>query len=231
MSRQPRFSIPVLIFSWVGAFLVANILSAIIFGASGAVSGEEPIWVVGLSALGLWIPFLVVLVVVSRRLGSGSFVDDYSFAFRPVDLVGVPVGVLSQLVLVNAVYWPLRAWFPNTFSADQVENRARELFDRAHGGWMVVLVFVVVVGAPFVEEIVYRGFIHGTLRTRLDDGFALVLAAGWFALIHFAPVEYPGLFVFAVVLGLCFQRTGRLGMAIVAHMAFNATGLILVAGN
>jgi membrane protease YdiL (CAAX protease family) len=32
-----------------------------------------------------------------------------------------------------------------------------------------------------------------------------------------------------VVLGLCFHFTGRLGLPIVAHMAFNATGLILVA--
>lgn len=229
--QSARYSLPVLVFGWVGAFLVANILSAVIFGASGAVSGDEPIWVVGLSALGLWLPFLALLFTLSLRLGSGSFVRDYSIAFRPIDFVGIPIGVASQLVLVNLVYWPLRAWFPHTFSADRVENRARDLFDRAHGGWLVVLILVVVVGAPVVEEIVYRGFIHGTLRGRLSDGLALLVAAGWFALIHFAPVEYPGLFVFAVVLGLCFHGTGRLGMAIAAHMAFNATGLLLVAGN
>jgi len=226
----PRFSLPVLVFSWIGAFLVANIISAVVFGASGAVSGEEPIWVVGLSALGLWVPFLGVLWAISMRLGSGSFVRDYSISFRPVDFVGIPIGVASQLVFVNLVYWPLRAIFPDTFAADRVENRARDLFDRAHGGWMIVLILVVVVGAPVVEEIVYRGFINGSLQGHLGDGAALVVAAAWFALIHFAPVEYPGLFVFAVVLGLCFLRTRRLGLPIVAHMAFNATGLILVAG-
>ena len=124
-----RFSIPVLIFVWVGAFLVANIVSAIIFGASGAVSGEEPIWVVGLSALGLWVPFLGALWAVSARLGSGSFVRDYAIVFRPVDLVGIPIGVVSQLVFVNLVYLPLRALFPDTFSADRVENRE---IGRAH---------------------------------------------------------------------------------------------------
>ena len=225
-----RFSLPVLIFVWLGAFLVANVISAVVFGASGAVSGEEPIWVVGLSALGLWIPFLGALWAVSVRLGSGSFVRDYAIAFRSVDLVGIPIGVASQLVFVNLVYLPLRAVFPDTFSADRVENRARDLFDRAHGGWLVVLILVVVVGAPIVEEIVYRGFINGSLQGQLGDGVALVVAAAWFALIHFAPVEYPGLFVFAIVLGLCFLRTRRLGLPIMAHMAFNATGLILVAG-
>jgi membrane protease YdiL (CAAX protease family) len=50
-----------------------------------------------------------------------------------------------------------------------------------------------------------------------------------FAGIHLAPVEFPGLFVFALVLGWCYRRTGRLGLSVVTHMAFNATGLIVVA--
>ncbi len=226
-----NFPVSVLFFAWVGAFVVANFLAAIIFGASGAASGEEPIWVVGLVAVSLWVPLLVVLALLSARMGSGNFMRDYSVGFRAVDLAGIPIGVASQLLLVNLVYWPLRELFPATFDVDKVEDRARGLFDRADGAWIVVLVLVVVVGAPIVEELVYRGFIHGSLRGRLTDGFALVGAAVWFTLIHFTPVEYPGLFAFAVVLGLCFQGTGRLGMAIVAHMAFNATGLILVAGS
>jgi membrane protease YdiL (CAAX protease family) len=188
-------------------------------------------WVVGLVAMSLWTPLIVVLVSLSTRLGSGNFVRDYSVAFRKVDLLGVPIGIASQLLLVNLVYWPLRELFPATFDVDKVEDRARGLFDRADGAWLVVLVLVVVVGAPVVEELVYRGFIHGSLRGRLSDGLALLGAAVWFTLIHFTPVEFPGLFAFAVVLGLCFHGTGRLGMAIAAHMSFNATGLLLVAGS
>lgn len=232
-SRGPeaRYPIPVLFLGWAGAFVVANILASVIFGATGTSGDDEPIWVVGLVAVSLWVPLIVMLVVLSTRLGTGRFARDYALSFRPVDLVGVPIGVASQLVLVNLVYWPLRSWFPGTFDVEAVEDRARGLFDRADGAWIVVLVLVVVVGAPVVEELVYRGFIHGSLQGRLSDGLALFGAAVWFTLIHFTPVEYPGLFAFAIVLGLCFHGTGRLGMAIAAHMAFNATGLILVAGS
>jgi membrane protease YdiL (CAAX protease family) len=31
------------------------------------------------------------------------------------------------------------------------------------------------------------------------------------------------------VLGLCYRRTQRVGLPIVTHLAFNATGLLLVA--
>lgn len=228
---EARYPVPVLFLGWAGAFVASNILASVIFGATGDSGDDAPIWVVGLVALSLWVPLIVVLVTLSTRLGSGHFVRDYALSFRLVDLAGIPIGVASQLLLVNLVYWPLRSWFPGTFDVEAVEDRARGLFDRADGAWIIVLVLIVVVGAPIVEELVYRGFIHGSLQGRFSDGLALLGAAVWFTLIHFTPVEFPGLFAFAIVLGLCFHGTGRLGMAIAAHMAFNATGLILVAGS
>ena len=63
----------------------------------------------------------------------------------------------------------------------------------------------------------------------MNHGVALVVAAVWFALIHFVPVEYPGLFAIALVLGFSYHFSNRIGLPIVTHMAFNATGLLLVA--
>ena len=224
-----RYSLPVVIGGWLGCYLVANILGGAIAGASSAPSGEEPIWILAASALALWTPFVVMLVLLSRKLGSGNFWNDYSVRFRPIDALGIPLGIASQIVLVSAVYWPLRKIFPATFDAADVEERASDLYDRAHGWWLVVLVLIVVVGAPVVEELVYRGFIQGTLRGTMNHGVALVIAAVWFALIHFVPVEYPGLFAIALVLGLSYHYSRRIGLSIVTHMAFNATGLLLVA--
>jgi membrane protease YdiL (CAAX protease family) len=221
--------LPTVIGGWLGCYLVANILGGVIVGATSAPSGEEPIWVLGASALALWTPFIVVLVMLSRKLGSGNFWSDYSVRFRPIDALGIPLGIASQILLVSAVYWPLRKIFPNTFDAADVEDRARDLYERADGWWLIVLVLIVVVGAPIVEELVYRGFIQGTLRGTMNHGVALVVTAVWFALIHFVPVEYPGLFAIALVLGLSYHFSHRIGMAIVTHMAFNATGLLLVA--
>ena len=168
-----------------------------------------------------------MLIFVSRRWGQGHFQNDYKVRTRLIDLVGLPIGVASQLLLVPAVYWPLQRMWPGTFSSNEIEQRARDLWDKAHGGWTVVLVLVVALGAPIIEELVYRGLILQALQSRLNDWLALVLGAAWFALIHLQPVELPGLFAFALVLGIGFQRTGRLGMSVFAHIAFNATGLLL----
>lgn len=228
---QTRFSVGTAFASWLGAFLAANIVIAAIAAASGHSEGTDswPMWLTILSFLVQWVPYGVVLVVLSRRDATGRFVDDYRLRWRWIDTLGFPIGVLSQLVLLQLVYWPLRELFPDTFTDDRLEERAGDLWDRAHGGWLIALVIVVAIGAPIVEELVYRGLILQTLQSRVNDALALVVSAAFFAGIHFAPIEFPGLFAFAIVLGLCFQRTGRLGMAITAHIGFNAVGLALAA--
>lgn len=232
-TNATRFTVTGVFFGWAVCFLVSNLVAAGVVAVSGHAdepSSAWPIWITIVSLIGLWVPFAYLLVWSSQRWASGRFRDDFRLRFRPVDLVGLPIGVLSQVVLVPVVYLPLRAWFPDTFSQQQIEERARELWDRADGIWLVALVVLIAVGAPIMEELVYRGLVQQSLQSRFDDTVAIVLAAAFFAAIHFAPVELPGLFAFALVLGVCFSRSGRLGMPIMAHMAFNVTGLIIASG-
>ncbi|HSB87968.1 MAG TPA: type II CAAX endopeptidase family protein [Ilumatobacteraceae bacterium] len=216
--------------TWLMSWVVGNLLGSAVIGAAGYSSATDaPVWVTMASALALWAPMIAALWAVSQRFGRRDLATDFGLRFERIDLVGVAIGVLAQLVLVRSVYWPLEHAWPDTFSRSRVERNARDLYDRAHGGWLVGLVVIVVVGAPLVEELVYRGLLQRAVARRVHDAVAVVAVAAFFALIHFRWVEYPGLFVFGLVLGVCVLRTGRLGMGILAHMAFNATGLLLVA--
>ncbi|MEY3618439.1 MAG: hypothetical protein RL726_1137, partial [Actinomycetota bacterium] len=226
------FTLGVVAGAWVAAYVVAIPLQSLIIGVGGYAGEPSDTWPTGitaLSALTLWASFLVAAVAVSRRFGSGRFVEDFRFTFRVNDLLGLPIGVACQLVMVPLLYWPLQKIWSDTFHSDELSQRARDLWDRADGVWLVVLVAVVAIGAPLVEEIIYRGMIQQALHSRIDDVLAVVLSALFFALIHLQPVEIPGLFAFGLVVGICFMRTGRLGMSILVHVGFNATGLLLVA--
>jgi membrane protease YdiL (CAAX protease family) len=216
----------------LAAYVVAIPLQSLIIGVGGYAGEPSDTWptsVTALSALSLWVCFLVAAVVVSRRFGSGRFAEDFRFTFRGNDLLGLPLGVACQLAMVPLLYWPLQRIWPETFHSDELSQRARDLWDRADGVWLIVLVAVVAIGAPLVEEIIYRGMIQQALHSRIDDALAVVLSALFFALIHLQPVEIPGLFAFGLVVGICFMRSGRLGMPILVHVGFNATGLLLVA--
>jgi len=213
---------------WVSGIILGQIAFALT-GHSGEAADLVPTSTTAVSIVFLWTPFLIGLVLLSRSDGSGRFFADYRLGVRWIDIIGVPLGVVSQMVLVPVLYWALRQGWHDAFSADKVEQRARDLWDRADGVWVVVLVLVVAVGAPLVEELVYRGLIQQALQSRINEILAVVVAAAFFAAIHFQPVEFPGLFLFGLVLGVLYQRTGRLGAPILAHVAFNAAGLYLAA--
>ena len=216
--------------TWFAAYLAGALVSSAIFAASGAETASElgPGWLTAAS-LAQWIPMVAAVWYVGKRFGVGRLADDFGLSVRAADLLGVPLGVVTQLVLVRLVYLPLESIWPDTFTLDKIEQRARSTYDSAHGSGLVLLLLVVVVGAPLVEELTYRGLLQGAFTRRLSDWVGVIVVAVWFAVIHFQAIEIPGLFVVGVVLGLCALRTGRLGLSVVTHMAFNATGLVLVA--
>ena len=218
------------VLTWCGAYVVGAILASAVFALSGAASAADlgPGWLTAAS-LAQWIPMVGAIWYLGTRFGVGTLSADFGLSFRPVDLLGVPLGVITQLVLVRLVYVPLESLWPRTFALDKIEERARTTYDSANGSGLVLLVLVVVVGAPLVEELAYRGLLQGAFTRRLNDWIGVIVVAALFAVVHFQPVEIPGLFVVGLVLGICAVRTGRLGLAVITHLTFNATGLILVA--
>lgn len=217
---------------WVGALIASVVLFQVVIAVTGH-AGEDlndlPFWLYpAVSMVLLWVPTLVGLWWASKRHLTGHLLQDFKLAVAPIDLLGIPIGIACQLGILRVLYWPLQELFPGTFSSDEVERAARELSDRAAGGWRVVLVLAVVVGAPLVEELLYRGLILGSLGRRFAPVPAVLLGALWFAAAHLQAVQFVGLLAFGIVLGVCRHRTGRLGMGVLAHAAFNATSLVIL---
>lgn len=202
---------------------VASSIPVVVFSEPGETLS---IPIIGASLLLGWIAFLVGVTLTSRYVGSGDVRSDLGIAARTLDAVGVPIGIVAQVVLIPLVYLPLRQIWPATFDAEALSETAEDLVDRADGFLLPLLILLVVIGAPIVEEIVYRGLLQRSLLGSFPAPIVIVGVAAVFALIHFRPVEYPGLFAAGVVFGVCAWRTGRVGMAVAAHVGFNLTGIV-----
>ncbi|MEO8162771.1 MAG: type II CAAX endopeptidase family protein [Ilumatobacteraceae bacterium] len=229
--QRGEFSVGYIVMAWLGAYLLATLLAIafqLLAGSNDVTGDNVPTWAFAVTALALWIPNMAMLVFVSGRRGTGNFRRDFSFSFRGRDLLGIPIGIISQLLLVGLVTWPFRELFPGAYSNNKIDERATELVDAAHSYWIVLLAMIVTMGAPVIEELVFRGFIQGGLQQRFRQSVALIIGAVWFTVVHANPIEFPGLFAFGLVLGFCFMKTNRLGMSVWAHVAFNATALMLV---
>ncbi len=210
---------------WLGAQVLASLVLAVL-GQSG--TADTPITVLSIALIVGWAVEVAAIWIVSRRAGTADPTVDFGITFRPIDLVGLAAGVAAQLVVVRLVYLPLTAWWPEMFSDEALTRNAEDLVGRASGATTVLLIVVVALGAPLVEELFYRGLLQRPLLARFNQAAVVVGVAAVFALVHFRPVEYPGLFVFGILVGVVAWRTQRLGGAITMHIGFNLTGLLMV---
>lgn len=224
--------------TWAVAWGLVNVVGGTIAVASTP-DGEDPSIgvLVAMQLLGAVI-FGAGLLMASTRArarqgtpGLATFADwrrHYRVAFAPADLAALPLGVATQLLVVPLVYLPLRQLWPGTFDPERLSETAGNLVDRAGGGLTLVALFLAVcLVAPVVEELVYRGLLQGGLMRGIGRTGGWLAASALFALIHFRPVEYPGLFAAGLVFGACLAFTGRLAPAVLCHLAFNVTGLLL----
>jgi membrane protease YdiL (CAAX protease family) len=216
--------------TWLAAFVVSNLVGAAILlaaGYAGADDPDPPIWLTAVLQVPFWIVLVGGAVLSSRRKGTGDLRVDMGLRAEPRDaLVGLPIGAITQLALVPLLYVPIFWIFD--IDPDELSDAARELTDRATGAGVVVLVLLVVIGAPIVEELFFRGFLMGALDRAFGTGWGLWLSALFFGATHFQPLQLPALVLFGLVAGLLVHRYGRLGPAIFAHMAFNAVTITIL---
>lgn len=100
---------------------------------------------------------------------------------------------------------------------------------RATWAWAAIVFAVVVVVAPFCEEIVYRGLLWGAVDRRWGRWPAFIVTTVVFAVAHFEWTRAPLLLVVALPIGLARLYGGNLAASIVAHQVTNLLpGLVLM---
>ena len=94
----------------------------------------------------------------------------------------------------------------------------------------IMIVFVAVVIAPLLEEMMFRGFIQTTIRSffniRNSAWPAIAASSVFFAMMHADPGHWPSLFILGVCLGYSYEKSGSLFRPIFIHLFFNATSII-----
>ncbi len=217
---------------WVLAQLGGAIAAAIVLAINSDITDFEDLslaWV-AVAQLGLWFGMLGVPLVASRLKGLGP-VRDYGLRSEGWDPpLGFAAGVLTQLFLIPLLYGPI-FWLTELDSSD-LEDPARGLTDRATDSLGVtMLILIVGIGAPIVEEIFYRGLLQRSLQRRFGVWPGILGSALLFGVSHFQLLQLPALVLFGIVLGLLAQRTGRLAAPIAAHIVFNMTTVLFLVGS
>jgi CAAX protease family protein len=207
-------------------FVGGGVSSGVVLALSGADDLDDlSLGWVAVAQLGLWFGLLGVPLVAAKLKGNGP-ARDYGLRILGRDVpLGLVVGFVSQWAILWIVYLPIQLLTDVTSS--DISEPAQEITDKASSPLGVALLILIVgIGAPIVEEIFFRGLVLRALARRVSEPLAIGGAALAFALTHFQALQLPALFLFGIVLGVVTQRYGRLGPAIVAHMVFNLTAVV-----
>lgn len=188
-----------------------------------------PVYVALLAVIGYG-PSLWWCQFVSRRWGTGRLGADIGLTPRWSDLGWGPVVWLAALGTQVAVVLVV------TVLGVPIANNTQAIGDASiDRTYVIAIVVTAVIAAPIVEEMVFRGVVLRSLRSRLSWVSAVAVQAVLFGLAHVDPVRGTGNVGLVIVLsgvGVAFGGAAvllrRIGPSIVAHALFNGAVLLLV---
>ena len=85
---------------------------------------------------------------------------------------------------------------------------------------------VTAIFAPVFEEWMCRGVVLRGLLTKMKPGWAIVISALFFALIHMNPWQALNAFIIGLVMGYVYYKTGSLLLTMLIHFVYNGTAVI-----
>ena len=102
-----------------------------------------------------------------------------------------------------------------------------ELLNNMTGGPLWSSFLLTAIFAPIFEEWLCRGMVLRGLLTKMKPGWAIVISALFFALIHMNPWQALNAFLIGLVMGYVYYKTGSLWLTMLIHFVNNGTAVIL----
>jgi len=176
---------------------------------------------------------LLAMWILSVRKGTGSFTRDFGLTIEARHWWGIPAGLGLQTVVALVTAPLLRVLFPDGPPQQSIATLTEGTATVFDG---ILIVVMVGIAAPIVEEMLFRGMLLSRFSRSMSPAWAILLQAIVFASIHLldpsAIAALPGLLIVGAVLGYAAMRTGNLSLPIMIHAGVNLTavGLLIFGG-
>jgi hypothetical protein len=214
----------------VGALALSALGALLVVPFGGSVHSLEALC---LSQAGLWLALFAACKVAVVRHGDGKLreLGLVRFSWRQVGtgaLVGIVMRfVAGALAVAIAQLFPGEQWKNTAAPGTAIDRNALSI---------TVLALILVVGAPFFEELYFRGLVQGAFTSRTGARFALFAQAACFGAVHYrlgmnlaeTTVTVVTIGVTGAVLGSLRWHAEKLGPGMAAHAVFNAVAAVVL---
>ena len=221
-------------FVLLGLFLAGSLLGGLVIGICGAFVPREIIQDYGELVM-YPLSFLPAMVYAAQKSQRNSlFETGYKLnnshwgPFKGWQMVLITVA-LSFATMVSADlpnYWNFKLTTASP-AMKSFYDMVTELLRQMTGGPLWSSFLLTAVFAPIFEEWLCRGMVLRGLLTKMKPGWAIVVSALFFALIHLNPWQALNAFIIGVVMGYVYYKTGSLWLTMLIHFVNNGTAVIL----
>lgn len=217
--RDPRWGLWDVLIGMIGAVVLAFAVGFALFATDAPLVAQI--------LIGTTAPWLMLAgwpLLITRLRGNGPRMD-LGLRLSWSDTAWGLGGGLVALILAGVAAVITQIVFPDLTSA--AADAAADL--EAEGGRpsLVIFAIIVMIGAPMVEELFFRGLFFASLRKRgVGSVLTILLTAVVFAGFHLEPTRFLVLLPSGLVLGWVRWRTGSTGASMVSHGLVNAPGAL-----
>jgi len=137
-----------------------------------------------------------------------------------------PIVLGVNLITVLAV-----RYFSGAEPPQIAHTQLQQILDNRDSPWAWGLIAAAVIGAPIVEEVLYRGLLlRGVLLASRMPWLSVLLTSALFAGVHVGATgahALPQLFALSICISIALLHTGKLGVAVGMHIMFNLLNVLL----
>jgi len=202
-----------------------------------------------------WAPYFVVYAILAiylplalKACEFGSFGAVLRSNWKLISSIFV-VAILWDQGVVTWLYEQIlvavgvsdNAFYSLTAAIDRLATMAGAKFGITYDAAIMIYAFFIVIWAPIGEELLYRGYIQGTLRQTRSFKVAALISAVFFGIRHAthmfflwpdvpivaATVWVVSAFVFGLFMSYLYEKTGSLYPPMLIHTGVNIVGIVL----
>jgi len=152
-----------------------------------------------------------------------------SFGLEPSRLLKAAGTGLLWLLITYPLILAAQGLVQKIFgSADDSQMIVKYFLEHPDLKHRAAVIFMAVIMAPVAEEVIFRGYFYGVIRSYGGRLPALLTSSLLFAAIHVHLPSLLGLGILAIILCMVYERTGSLWASIAMHAAFNASTIVVL---
>lgn len=201
-----------------GALLLTSLAALVSIIVSDGDPAEGPVFVTASTVL-QDIAFVAGAVWLGGRLRRPRATD---FGLRPTTLSRA----VGWTFLAAVTFYGFVAAYSALLDPQGRQDTLEALGARQETALLITAAAVVILLAPFAEELLFRGFLYRALRNRLRPVSAALVVGAIFGSIHYTGPETLELLlplaIFGFILCMLYERSGSLYPAIALHAINNA---------